>query len=329
MSKKHPKILMQEAAERVSSASYCPKKLTAIHAGIAAGASLLVALLTYLLGIGIDDTAGLGGINSRAALETAQTVLQMVISILSPFWALGFVSAALHLSRGQMAAPNSLLTGFRRWGAALRLMLLEGVLVFGIMLVTMQIGSYLFLLSPLSEPFTAFFEEFTALSASDPTAAADFLLNLDQQTMRSIFWRGMPFLAIPTVAVLIPLSYRLRLAQYILLDQPKAGAMLAMMLSFRLMKKQGWKLFGLDLRLWWFHGLEMLVVALCYGDLLLPMLGVELGMNAVLLSFLCYALALICQVGLYVWKKPQVMTAYALFYDDLLPRQMPEQESAN
>lgn len=319
--------LLAEARQAVADASYCPKKLTAIHASISAAAALVVALLSYLLGTGIGDTGGLSGIGTRAALETAQSILDMAVSVLSPFWALGFVAAAMNMARRREFTPRSLLTGLRRWAPMLRLMLLEGVLVFGIMLVTMQIGSYLFLLSPLSAPFTAFFEEFAALSASDPAAAAELLLNLDPQMMQTIFWHGMPFLVIPTAAVLIPLAYRLRLAQYILLDQPQAGAMFAMLLSFRLMKKQGWKLFALDLRLWWFYGLEMLVVALCYGDLLLELTGVTLGGNGVLLSFLFYALALACQVGLYVWKKPQVMTAYALFYDRLLPREETQDET--
>ena len=326
MSKKHPKILMREAAERVSSASYCPKKLTAIHAGIAAGASLLVALLTYLLGIGIDDTAGLGGINSRAALETAQTVLQMVISILSPFWALGFVSAALHLSRGQMAAPNSLLAGFRRWGAALRLMLLEALIYCAVVFVTMQMGSYIYALTPASDELANLVNQMPAL---DMASLYELVYSLDQSALMRLFLSIVPFVFLPPLVAVILLSYRLRLSQFVLMDEPRVGALFAIAVSIRLTKKNCLRLLALDLRFWWFYLLEVLIQILCYGDLLLPMFGIQMGMNAVLASFLFFALAMACQVGLYVWQKPRFMTSFALFYDDLLPRQMPEQESAN
>ena len=89
------------------------------------------------------------------------------------------------------------------------------------------------------------------------------------------------------------------------------------------MKKNCAKLFLLDLRFWWFYGLEIVVQLLCYADLLLPLVGVQLGMNGVLASFLFYALALVCQVGLYAWKKPEVFTSYSLFYDDLLSKAQP------
>ena len=70
------KLLINEAKQAVSAASYSPKKLTALHAGISAAVGLLVALLTYLLGSGVGNPTGLGGIGTQAALETAQTILQ-------------------------------------------------------------------------------------------------------------------------------------------------------------------------------------------------------------------------------------------------------------
>lgn len=320
------KSLMAEARQAVAEASYSPKKLTAIHAGISAAAALVVALLSYLLGTGIGDTGGLSGIGTRAALETAQSILELAVSVLSPFWALGFVAAALNMARRESTTPHTLLTGLHRWAPLLRLMLLEGVMVFGIMLLAMQVGSFLYTMTPFSNQLNELVEQLIASGATDTEALTQMLMDLDQEILMEIFWSILPFMVIPAAVVLIPLCYRLRLAQYILLDQPQAGAMFAMMLSFRLMKQQGWKLFGLDLRLWWFYGLEILVLALCYSDLLLELAGVPLGSNGVLLSFLFYALALACQVGLYVWKKPQVTTAYALFYDRLLPREESDEE---
>lgn len=317
------KSLVREANQAVSAASYCPKKLTALHTGISAAASLLVALLTYLLRTGIGDTAGLGGIGTRAALETAQSLLELALSILAPFWALGFVAAALHLARRQEAAPRTLLNGFRRWGPALRLLLLEGVIYFAITFAAIQLGSFLYMMTPFSAPLNQLLEQLAAAGTADTAALTQKLLELDPKELMGIFWTMIPFLVLPALALIIPVSYRLRLAQYILMDEPPVGALFAIVLSFRLMKSNCVKLFRLDLRFWWFYALEVLVQILCYGDLLLPLVGVELGMDALLASFLFYALALVGQAGLYVWQKPQVFTSYALFYDGMLPKEQP------
>jgi uncharacterized membrane protein len=153
----------------------------------------------------------------------------------------------------------------------------------------------------------------------DVQAVTDTLLALDQAVIMDIFWTMIPFILLPIALVLIFLSYRMRLAQYILLDHPRVGSIFALMCSFRMMKKQGWKLFWLDLRLGWYYVLNLLLAMLCYGELLLPLVGVS-AEGGMLLTFLFYALALVGQLGLYVWQKPQVMTAYALFYEALLPK---------
>lgn len=320
------KALINQARQAVAETSCNPKKLTAIHAGIAAAAGLAVALLSYLLGTGIGDTGGLSGIGTRAVLETAQSVLDLAVSILSPFWALGFVAVALRIARRENAEPRTLLTGFRLWGPVLRLMLVEGMILFGIVLVAVQIGSFIYTLTPFAASLNALVQQLTDAGNASTDALTQLLLELDHQELMKIFWSMMPFMVLPAVVVLVPLSYRLRLAQYILLDQPRLGAMYALLLSFKLMKNNCLKLFTLDLRLWWFYALEILVTALCYGELLLPLVGVTPEGNGVLLSFLFYAVALLGQLGLYVWQKSQVATAYALFYDSLLPKEEPQTE---
>ncbi len=313
-----PKILIQQANEAVSSASCNPKKLTALHTGIAAGANLLVALLTYLLGIGIGDTGGLSGIGTRATLETAQSILQIAVSAATPFWSMGFVALTLHFVRQYQATPRTLLTGFQHWAPVVRMLLLEALIYFGIVFGSVQIGSYLYTLTPFADELIQLVEQSGTV---DVAALQELLLQQDQATLMRIFWSMTPFLLLPAILVAIPVSYRLRMAQFVLLEQPKMGALYAILFSSRMMKKNCLQLFKLDLHFWWFYALEILVQVLCYGDLILPLMGVELGMNGVLASFLFYALALVCQIGLYVWQKPQIITSYALFYDYLLPRQ--------
>ena len=317
------KLLINEAKQAVSAASYSPKKLTALHAGISAAVGLLVALLTYLLGSGVGNPTGLGGIGTQAALETAQTILQLALSILTPFWSLGFVAAAMHLARRQQANPHTLLSGFHRWGPALRMLILEGVIYFAITFASVQVGTFLYMMTPFADTLNGLIQQLADAGTTDTAALTQLLENLEPSRLMGIFWTMVPFIAIPALAIIIPVSYRMRLAQFILMDEPRVGAIFAILLSSRLMKKNCAKLFLRDLRFWWFYGLEIVVQLLCYADLLLPLVGVQLGMNGVLASFLFYALALVCQVGLYAWKKPEVFTSYSLFYDDLLSKAQP------
>lgn len=316
------KDLILEAKSSLASHPESPRKLALIHTGIAAGASVLVALLTYVLDSGIGNTAGLSGLGSRAILATAQSVLQLLVSILSPFWAMGFVAAGLHWARRQDADMRTLTKGLRRWGPALRMLLLQGLLYFLVAMAAMQIGSILYTLTPASSRLDALVEEYLANSnVSDYDAVGEMLSSMDGEALLEILPGMLPFLLIPAALLLIPLSYRLRLAQYILMDEPRCGAMLALMLSFRLTKGNCLNLFKLDLRYWWYYVLEVLVVMLSFGDILLPLLGVPLNMGTVTASVLFYVLTLSGQLALYAWKKPQVFTTYALFYDRLLPKE--------
>ena len=325
MSNVRIKDLIQEAGDAVSCASYCPKKLALIHTGIAAGANFIVALITYVLGSGIGNPEGLTGMNLQVMLETAQTILQFAVTIASPFWSLGFVAAALQMARRQDVGPRSLLQGFRHWAVVLRMMLLQALMIFAVILLSLQVGRLIYDLTPFSAPLTDLTNQLLEANTTDTEALMALLQAQDQATLMQIFWGMMAFMGLPVLIAVVILSYRLRLADYLIMDNPKMGALLATFGSLRLTKKNCLRLLKLDLHFWWFYGLEALISILCYGDLLLPLLGVDLGMNGTLASFVFYALALACQIGLYAWQKPRIMASYALFYHDLLPKEPPEE----
>ena len=324
MSISHSKMLIRSAKEAVAAASYCPRKLTAIHAGAAAGASILVTVLSLLLRSGISDAGGLSGIGTAALFQTAQSLLEILLSLLLPFWSMGFTAAAVHLARQQRATPHTLLTGLRRWGPALRLMILEAVIYFMVMLAAVQLGSMLYTMTPFSAQFQEVMQPLLVSGNTDPQAMMELMLSLDAHTLLQIFLTMRPFTVLPAVVVLVYVSYRLRLAQFILMDEPRVGAMYAVLMSFRLMRRKVGKLLRLDLRYWWFYALDLLLLAVCYGELALPHLGVTLPLDPALVSFLFYVAAMAGQMVLYVWKQPQVMTTYALFYEDLLPTEEPQ-----
>ena len=51
-----------------------------------------------------------------------------------------------------------------------------------------------------------------------------------------------------------------------------------------------------------------------YGDWILELMGVDLGISSELLLFAACAVGLVSQLLLYVWRKNQVTTVYALAY---------------
>lgn len=327
MSEFRTKDVITEAKQVLSDASYSPKKLALLHTGVAAAAGLVLTLLTYFLDAGIGNTGGLSGMGNRALLETVQYVLELAVTVLSPFWALGFVAAALHWSRRETATGGTLVKGLRRWGPALRMYLLQGLIYFVLAMVAVQIGSLLYTMTPASNTLRALVEELSEAELTDTDALMTLLESLDGDVLLNVMLTMLPFLLIPVVVLIVPVAYRMRLAPYILMDEPRCGALFAITLSFRMTKGNCLKLLRLDLRYWWYYLLEVLVTTLAFGDVLLPLLGVSLNMNAETVAMMCYLLTLVAQLALYAWKKPQVFTSYAVFYDSLQPQVQTETQA--
>ena len=82
----------------------------------------------------------------------------------------------------------------------------------------------------------------------------------------------------------------------------------------------------LDLSFWWYYLLLFLASLLCYGDLVLAMLGVSLPLSSSVSYFLFYALFLAAQFGIYWFCLSRVEVTYALAYDSLRPKE-PEDKS--
>ena len=318
MSVSMQKQLLLEADDAVNSAAYSPRKLVLIHSGLLAGLYLLALALQYGLSQASGGAGGLAGLGTQAMLETAQVVLTFGVQILSPFWEAGLVLAALMLFRRQNPGPKSLLSGFFRFGPVLRLLILEAVIYFAVVLVAAQVGSFLYMFSPSSQQLMELTDQLA--QAGSDAAMQEILQSLDEATMKAMLMDMLPYMLIPALVMILPLSYRLRLAQYVVMDEQRVGAFYALSQSLRLTRKRCLQLLRLDLQLWWYYVLQVVVLAVCYGDMLLPLLGVQLEMSEHAASLVFYAVGLALQLGLHWWKMPQVMTAYAGFYDRLCPK---------
>ncbi len=303
-----------QGKEALRYGGYSTKKLIFIHTGAMLGLGVLVSLVSLLLDRSIESTGGLSGLGNRAILSTAQNLLLLANTVVAPFWQIGLVKAALKLVRGEEYGPRDLLEGFRRFGAVLRANILRGLICFSALMIAMQLAGTVFMMTPFAAELYALTEQMTA------TGITDMSLLMTPEQALSLFWKMLPFVLGFCLLLLLPLSYRLRMMDYVLMDIPGAGAFFSVRASVQLMRKNAWKLFRLDLSYWWFYALEVLTAAVCYGDMLLKLLGVQLPVSESVASYGFYLLGLLCQLGLYLWKKDALAAGYACAYEELLPK---------
>lgn len=311
------KQLKQTAHRRLEAASYKPNRLVLIHCGVSLGAALLLKVLNYMISWQIErNGGGLGGMQLRAVLETADAFLQMVYMVLMPFWTIGLTYAALRLVRGKAAWPQCLLEGFSRKGPVLRLLLMQG-LVYSIITVAAMVSSYsLYGMTPDGQAFNMAmmrlwaeygFNNYVELYEAIPEPV------LEQVT------RGyMPIFAVAAAVLMIPAAYRLRFAPYALMDKDDTGAWKAIRTSGKITRRNGWRLVALDLSFWWYYLVKIVLMLPAFASVLLPLLNVELPVDEAVLYLggnLIYALLTLIFESK---TKPKVMTTYALAYDTLL-----------
>lgn len=305
-----PSVLRHQAGEVLQNSTCDPKKLVLLHTAIALGASLLVSALNYFLSLQIDGTGGLSGIGLRVILSTIQTALELAVMIALPFWEIGLLFAALCWSRKETVNFQSLLQGFRRFGPVLALRFLEGGLFLAIGFALLNVGTTVYLLTPLSKPLLEILEP--VIKVSDPQLMESLLT---PELMNAAVEACMPLLLIFGLLyalISIPFFYRLRFSKFAVMDG--SGALNAMVLSFRATKRKSLQLVKLDLSFWWFYLLQALCVAICYGDTVLRLLGIALPISPDAAFFLFYALGALCQ-GLLLWQyQATVLTTYGIAY---------------
>lgn len=323
------KFLKQTAASRLSEASFNPRLLILIHTGVSVGAALLVTIITYILQQQINGTGGLSGIGLRSILATAQSALQLACMALLPFWEMGMLYAAMGIARKKPVGPADLPAGFRRFGPVLRLMLLRAVLIFAIVMIAINVGTGIFVATPLSNQMIGILQPLLE-GASAP-------VSIDQATMTALIYSALvllPILLALFLLLYVPLFYRLRMAEYLIMEDQKTGALAALTTSWAMTRGRAMALFRLDLSFWWFYVLQAGAVLLSYGDVIAGKLGITLPISsdlAVVVFYLLYGaamLALFWRYGSYV------QTTYAVAYDTLryqcaMPSLQPQQKDGD
>lgn len=324
MTIRDPKRLQTIAAHRVENAPG-QKKILLIYCGITLGICLMSALAQALLGLQMEDAGGLKNMGLRTILSTVGTVLPIVANVVMMGLNLGLTAVMLRIARQQYVSPMTLKAGVERFWPLIRWILLQAAVYFLLGIVAMNVSTMVYIMSPLSNGLVKLLEPM--LTGSNPQNVV-LAMTEDPEMMASFLSASWPVYALMLLlafALVIPMSYRLRLGNYVLLDEPRAGAFRAFGRSRELMKNNCMAMFRLDLRLWWYHAAMALAMVLNYGTEILTVLGVALPGPFQAWVYLFYGASLLAQVALYYFLYSRVGVTYALAYESLLPREQPDQ----
>ena len=310
---------IHETARQALNRAPHARQILMTYIGINLGLSLLLVGLSFYFSNQISGTGGLGNIGLRSVLSTGQSVLPLVQLLINACLTLGYHIAILCIIRNFEASTQTLFTGFRFFFPMLRLLLLQVFLYAGLMFLSVYISSFIFMATPFSREFmaviTPVLESVTVMDTTLVLDDATFLAA--SQAVIPMFW-----IMIPVCALLaLPLFYRLRMATFALADEPRRGALAAFVKSRRLMRGNCTALFRLDLSMWWFYLGQIIISLVCYGDVLLPMVGISFPWNATVSYYLFFILSALMEVALYYFAMNHVYTVYAVTYDALQEEQ--------
>lgn len=318
----HNRRALKLAADDALAAARDPRRIVKVYIGISILISAAVVAVDALLAGRIENTSGLSNMGTRAIFQTVQSALPYLQLFLGLCLDMGFLSAVLRLSRRQHADERELLQGLRLFGPAFRASFFQWMVYAGLMLFSFFLGFQIFCLTPLSNAATQIVLPFVN---SATTLEAGIVL--DEATYAALSQAVIPALVIIAViyaAVCIPVSYRLRMVRWCLLDNPRAGARAAIRSSWRMTRGNCLALAKLDLSFWGWYVLSLLTTALCYGDYLLPLVGIALPIPPKVSYYIFYGAYFLAHFGLNLWLRLKVDTTYAMAYEALRPKPEPE-----
>lgn len=291
-----------------------PGRVILIHTGAILLISLLLTAADFLLNRQISTTGGLSGMGMRSILTTIQSMLRLTQAVVLPFWQIGYTYYTLRVAQGQSAGLSDLTEGFRRFGPVLRLKMLMAGMAVLLIFASTYLSSMIFMLTPWAAPMMQRMEELM-VTTMDEQALVDAIMAMTKEATVPV----MTIFSLCFLAGSIFLFFRFRLAELWLMDHPQGGALAALRESRELMRGNQKAMFRIDLSFWWFYLLEVLVTVLCYGDVVLGAMGVEMTTDAFGSYILFFVLYLCAQLALYWWKRNEVAVTYAHAYLTLCP----------
>ena len=311
------KTLKQEAAQKVEQLTCNPRKILLIYAAVAFGVALVAALMNVFLNSQVAQTGGLDGLKVKTLWETTATVSELALAILTPIWSLGLAYVALNFARGKNVEPKDLTAGFNRFFAGIGLYLLTILLYILAALITVYIGTSFMGVLANTEKLNVVLQPFAAAIEADPNVLYDpaFIQTLPLLDILACLWLPLVLIFLIMLVFIVFLGYRMRLASYYLMDNPRMGAMQAIRKSFSSMRGHVFAFLRLDLSYWWYYGLMILFGSSALATVIPYLFGISQisDLGAVGIQFL--SSGALC--ALYWWKGAQVETTFALAYENL------------
>ena len=306
--------LKAQAAELAVRNRSAVRRLVLLYCGVIAALTLGSSGLNLYLDGQIGSTGGLDGIGMRSILQSIQEFLSYINMYFGYFWSAGFLCAMIGMVRGSSPVGRDLTAGFRRFFRILFHMAIRFLLAVVLGVAAMNLGSVLFILSPLGSGFT---EAMTPILESPDLILADGTINMELIPQDLLLQSGVPMTCIILAVfglLYLYMSYHFRLSLYLLMDRP-IGALAAHCRSVRMMRGHKLKMFKMDLSYWWYYLLMVLIGVVGYLDVLLGMLGLPLPMDSTVMFFVTLAAYCVLNLGLSLWQKARVDASYVLAYE--------------
>ena len=310
---------IKEFASRRLEESPSQKQIVTIYVSIALGLTALVTILDHVLGLQIDNFGGLSNLGKKTMLSSVQSMLPFAQSVLTMCLDVGYVAAMLRIARGMYTSAQTLRLGFDRFWVLLRCSIFKGLIFSGVTFISMYAGIMIFMMTPFADPVV---ELVTPLMSQ--MSVLDSAVVIDDATYTQLLRAMAPCFAFGGVMLLIlggPIFYSFRMVNYVIIDKPGMGALMALRESKKMMRGHRRELLKLDVSLWWYYLASAAALVVCYGDILLPMLGVELPVSETAAFFGFYGLYLAASFCVHFFLRNRAEVSYAIAYDAVKPEE--------
>ena len=283
------------------------KKLVLIYGLVSLCLGPVLTAVYTLIQMGSQQAQGISGLETFSRLETMSTMLSIAMYVVTMLWSPGILYCGLMLLREQDPWPKGLLRGFKKWSGIVKYSILIVAFVIVVVLVIFPVATI------VSMPFMG---EFTSFVTEMPQTEAEMMTYMESVSEAQLTQMMLPMLLIMwgvALAVGLPLSYRVRMTQLIIMDEERIGTREAIRFSFKLTKGSCWQLFRMDLSYWWYY----VLMAVTSSIPMAAMLPVFANYDETVVSLILSAVSAILGMGVYMLGLMKVSTAEAVAYDHL------------
>ena len=245
------KALRREADAAVAANPGNPRQALLVYLAVTLIGGLLITMLGTVLDSRIANTGGLQNLGQQAILSTIQAAVPVIWGIVLMGLELGRQRTCMNIIRRQCVEPRSMLAGFPKLGGLIRAGLLQGALYLLLLILAINVGTVIFMATPLADSLYAMAVDLTL----DSEALYEAFYN-DPALLNQLFIAMLPAYPISLLLFMVvaaPVFYRYCMTNYCLLDSTSNGALAAMGQSARMTKGSRFALFQLDLSFWWFY----------------------------------------------------------------------------